>query len=188
MLFIFFTYSMTLEAMEVQEASPEQPVEAQQYSVVVTQEALDEAVEAFNLFDKQSPGWIFTKDFPIVMRSVGYSLSAADLKLMEADADPNGSGYISQPDFIRQIYKAVEFTHASSANARKSMMNMADNINLLLGSVMDKHRTMSREDFKHIMTRVGEKLSNDEFDDLCASLDTSSGRISVDNMINFLML
>ena len=171
----------------VEQGSTEQPVEGVP-AVVVTQEALDEAVEAFNLFEKQSPGWIFTKDFAVVMRSVGYSLSAADIQAMEADADPNGSGYISQPDFIRQIYKAVELSQASSATARKAMRSMVDNINALLGDVVDGNGTVSPEDFRHIMTRVGEKLSNDEFDDLYASLDTSSGRVSLDNMINFLML
>jgi Ca2+-binding EF-hand superfamily protein len=107
---------------------------------------------------------------------------------MEADADPNKSGYISQSDYTKQIYKAVELSSASSANSRKAIKNMTDNINLLLGDVVDKNKTISPEDFRHIMTRVGEKLSNEEYDDLFASLDTSSGRVSFDNVINSLML
>lgn len=167
-----------------QQSGAEPPVP----KVTVTQEALNEAVEAFNLFDRQSPGRILTKDFAMVMRSLGCNLSAADLKSMEADADPSKSGYISQSDYTRQIYKAVELSSASSANSRKAIKNMTDNINLLLGNVVDKNKTISPEDFRHIMTRVGEKLSNEEYDDLYASLDTSSGRVSLDNVINSLML
>ena len=157
----------------------------------ISDELLSESREAFNLFDNESAGSIRTKDVGLVLRSLGFSLSVTELAAMEKDADPDALGFVKFPAFERQLGKAVVLAKASSAEAKKSIRNLGQSIQMLLEkkSLSDADgEFISVHDLKHVMTRIGEKISPDEFSELCRDLDIEGGRIRVEQLVNYLVI
>ena len=158
---------------------------------LISDELLTEAREAFNLFDSESAGSIRTKDVGLVLRSLGFSLSVSELSSIERDADPNQLGFVKFHDFERQLSKAVVLAKASSAEAKKSIRNLGQLIQMLLENKPKAEADgefISVHDLKHIMTRIGEKITADEFSQLCKDLDIEGGNIRVEQLVNFLVI
>lgn len=153
---------------------------------------LGEAQEAFALFDKQSSGSIETKDLGMVLRALGYSVSASQLKEIEKDADPEGSGYVKQSDFMRSVSKAESLAKASNIGAKKAIKEMGAGVQSLLEGKKVKNPeaaySISAADFKHMMTRVGEKVSASEYNDMIKDLEMDGNRIKLDTLVSFLNL
>ena len=160
--------------------------------VTLSEAAKKEAQEAFVLFDKDSAGHIPTKDMGLVLRSLGYSLSAGQLRELEQKADPSKSGRIKLADFMPQVLAAESIARESSAVAQKSLKQLAIGVQQLFEgktpSEASKADSISLDDFKQIMTRIGERLSQTEFTDMCKDLEMENDRIKIDNLIKFLNL
>jgi calmodulin len=148
----------------------------------------EEAREAFNLFDKDSAGSIRTKDVGVVLQSLGFSLSAAELHAMEKDADPEGLGFVKFPEFSRQVTKAMVLANASSAEAKRTIHAFAETVQKLLENRKEPEGNISVEDLRHVLTRVGEKMSPEEFDEMCGEIGVDEGRISIEKFVNFLII
>jgi calmodulin len=160
--------------------------------VTLSEAAKKEAQEAFVLFDKDSAGSIPTKDLGLVLRSLGYSLSAAQLKELEQKADPSRSGCIKLAAFMVQLTAAESFARESSAAAKKSLKQLAVGVQQLLEGKTPTEAVMadsiSLEDFKRIMTRIGERVSQTEFTEICKDLEVENDRVKIDTLIKFLNL
>jgi len=151
-------------------------------------ELVAEAREAFNLFDKDSAGSIRTCDIGLVLRSLGFNLSDTDLASMEAEVDPEKLGFVKFSDFEKLLAKAVVISKASSAVARKVMRTLGESMNEL-GLATDGNReSITVYDLKHLLTRIGEKMSHEEFAEMCRDLEIVDGKISVDQLVNYLVI
>ena len=155
----------------------------------VPEELVSEAREAFNLFDKDSAGSIRTCDIGLVLRSLGFNLSDTDLTTMEAEVDPENLGFVKFQDFEKLLAKAVVISKASSAEARKVMKTLAVGLKQL-GIMPGNESTESVpiHDLKHLLTRIGEKMSNEEFSEMCRDLEIVDGKVSVDQLVNYLVI
>jgi calmodulin len=154
----------------------------------IPDELLAEAREAFNLFDKESAGSIQTKDVGLVIRSLGFNLSDADLARMEQEADPEGLGFVKFHEFEKLLGKVLVITKASSAEAKKVIRTIGDSINRLTGRSNEPATHVSLHDLKHLLTRTGEKMSHEEFSEMCKDLDIQNGKISIDHLVNYLVI
>jgi calmodulin len=145
-----------------------------------------EAREAFNLFDKDSAGSIRTCDIGLVLRSLGFNLSDTDLLAMEAEVDPEKLGFVKYQDFEKLLSKAIAISKASSAEAKKVIKT----IGVLLAQlgIATDTQSISVHDLKHLVTRVGEKMSNEEFSEMCRDLEIVDGKISIDQLVNYLVI
>ena len=152
----------------------------------VPEELVAEAREAFNLFDKDSAGSIRTCDIGLVLRSLGFNLSDTDLETMEDEIDPEKLGYVKFHDFEKLLTKAVVISKASSAEARKVIKTLGVGLREL--GIATNTEFVTIHDLKHLLTRIAEKMSADEFSEMCRDLDIVDGKVSVDSLVNYLVI
>lgn len=147
--------------------------------------------EAFNLFDKDSAGSIRTKDVGVVLQSLGFSLSAVELERMEKDADPDSLGFVKFPEFSRQVAQATVLAKASNVEAKRSILKLGPSIQNLFESNPRSDDTVTIHDLKKVFTTIGERMSPEEFGEMCRELgvDNKPGeRISMEKVVNFLII
>jgi len=158
------------------------------YMSTVSADLTKEAKDAFALFDKDSKGTIKTKDLGIVLRSIGFGLSAAQLKTMEQNADPGDLGVVKQQDFLRQLGTAVEYANESKNETRKALKEMATGLGRMFEGKKTADGTISIKEFRNALIHIGEKLSEEEFTEMCKNIKVDdSGRMKVDELADAIL-
>ena len=149
---------------------------------MATEEQIAEAIEAFSLFDKDSAGSIRTNDLGLVLRSLGFTISTSELELMEKDADSADLGFVKQPDFLRQLNTAVHLSAASNLNTKKALVGLGESVSqLLTHEGADEIPVIT---LKHLLTRMGDRMSVEEFSELCKSLQIKDGKVKIEDLIS----
>ncbi|GFR41102.1 hypothetical protein Agub_g1747 [Astrephomene gubernaculifera] len=135
----------------------------------VPEEKLQEYKEAFSLFDKDGNGRITTNELGTVMRSLGQNPTQADLEQMIREVDKDGSGTVEFQEFVllMQRQQAVPDQEESLREAFK----MFDR---------DGNGKISAQELKHVMTNLGEALTDEEVDDMIKEADVDN-----DGMVNY---
>ncbi|KAK2535685.1 hypothetical protein Q9233_003611 [Columba guinea] len=123
----------------------------------LTEEQIAEFKEAFSLFDKDGDGTITTKELGTVMRSLGQNPTEAELQDMinEVDAD-----VIVKLLRLRQVYSSLLFSLCQDGNGY-----------------------ISAAELRHVMTNLGEKLTDEEVDEMIREAD-----IDGDGQVNYEVL
>jgi len=126
----------------------------------LTEEQIAEFKEAFSLFDKDGDGTITTKELGTVMRSLGQNPTEAELADMINEVDADGNGTIDFPEFLTMM-------------ARKMKDTDSEEEILEAFKVFDKDGNgfISAAELRHIMTNLGEKLSDEEVDEMIREAD-----------------
>merc|ERR1712072_1510682 len=126
----------------------------------LTEEQIAEFKEAFSLFDKDGDGTITTKDLGAVMRSLGQNPTAAELQDMINEVDADGNGSLDFPEFL-------------SLMARKMKDTDTEEELLEAFAVFDRDGNgfISPAELRHIMSNLGEKLSDAELDEMIREAD-----------------
>jgi len=65
----------------------------------------DELAQAFKVFDKDGSGTISADELRTVMKSLGENLSNSEIDAMISEADVDGDGQISFPEFVKMMAK-----------------------------------------------------------------------------------
>eukprot|EP00956_Cyclotella_meneghiniana_P005395 scaffold6799_cov51-Cyclotella_meneghiniana.AAC.1 len=154
----------------------------------LTEEQIAEFKEAFSLFDKDGDEirrlreWsdslpktmgilstITTKELGTVMRSLGQNPTEAELMDMINEIDSDGNGTIDFPEFLTMM-------------ARKMKDTDSEEEILEAFKVFDKDGNgfISAAELRHIMTNLGEKLTDEEVDEMIREAD-----IDGDGQINY---
>ncbi|KAJ8646861.1 hypothetical protein MRB53_008609 [Persea americana] len=126
----------------------------------LTEEQISEFKEAFSLFDKDGDGCITTKELGTVMRSLGQNPTEAELQDMinEVDADQNGT--IDFPEFLNLMARKMKDT--DSEEELKEAFKVFDK---------DQNGFISAAELRHVMTNLGEKLTDEEVDEMIREAD-----------------
>lgn len=106
--------------------------------------------EAFSLFDKDGDGTITTKELGTVMRSLGQNPTEAELQDMVNEVDADGNGTIDFPEFLTMMARKMKDT--DSAEEIKEAFKVFDK---------DGNGLISANELRHIMTNLGEKLTDE---------------------------
>uniref|UniRef100_H0VKV0 Calmodulin n=1 Tax=Cavia porcellus TaxID=10141 RepID=H0VKV0_CAVPO len=116
----------------------------------LTEEQIAEFKEAFPLFDKDGDGTITTKELGTVLRSLGQNPTEAELQDMINEVDADGNGTIDFPEFLTR-----------KEEVRKAFC------------VFDEYGNgyISAAELRHVMTNLGEKLTDEEVDDMIREAD-----------------
>lgn len=143
----------------------------------LTEEQISEFKEAFSLFDKDGDGTITTKELGTVMRSLGQNPTEAELQDMINEVDADGNGTIDFPEFLTMM-------------AKKMKNNDSEEEILEAFKVFDRDGNgfISAAELRHIMTNLGEKMSDSEVDDMIREADLDGdGQINYEEFVKMMM-
>ncbi|CAG7852106.1 Calmodulin-2 Short=CaM 2 [Serendipita indica DSM 11827] len=127
-----------------------------------------------NLFDMlnratEGDGTITTRDLGIVMRSLGETPSEAEIQDMLNEIDPDGSGTINFPDFLTMMARRMKADDVEDEIRQAFEVFARDGTGLI-----------SIGELRHIMIHLGEKLTDEEADELLREADADG-----DGYINY---
>merc|ERR1711948_114238 len=134
----------------------------------LTEEQIAEFKEAFSLFDKDGDGTITTKELGTVMRSLGQNPTEAELQDMINEVDADGNGTIDFPEFCTLMARKL-----------KEAFRVFDK---------DGNGFISAAELRHIMTNLGEKLTDEEVDEMLREADIDGdGQINYEEFVKVMM-
>ncbi|KAK1302661.1 hypothetical protein QJS10_CPB12g01608 [Acorus calamus] len=143
----------------------------------LTEEQISEFKEAFSLFDKDGDGCITTKELGTVMRSLGQNPTEAELQDMinEVDADQNGT--IDFPEFLNLMARKMKDT--DSEEELKEAFKVFDK---------DQNGFISAAELRHVMTNLGEKLTDEEVDEMIREADVDGdGQVNYEEFVRMML-
>mmetsp|Transcript_14090 Transcript_14090/g.23307 ORF Transcript_14090/g.23307 Transcript_14090/m.23307 type:complete len:152 (-) Transcript_14090:485-940(-) len=142
-----------------------------------TEEQIAEMKEAFSLFDRDGDGAITLKELGTVMRSLGQTPTERDLKEMCDELQADG-------------HTVIDFAEFLTLMARKSKEAYTQDEILDAFRVFDKDGNgyITTVELRHIMTNLGEKLTDEEVDEMIREADVSGdGRVNYTEFVQLLM-
>jgi len=140
-------------------------------------EQISEFKEAFSLFDKDGDGTITTKELGTVMRSLGQNPTEAELQDMIQEVDSGGDGQIDFSEFLSMM-------------SRKMQENDTEEEIIEAFKVFDKDGNgfISAAELRHVMCNLGEKLTDDECDEMIREADIDGdGQINYAEFVKLMM-
>ncbi|PKA57969.1 Calmodulin [Apostasia shenzhenica] len=171
----------------------------------LTDDQISEFKEAFSLFDKdgddlacfflvydmlsvkttvqigecgtKSAGCITTKELGTVMRSLGQNPTEAELQDMINEVDADGNGTIDFPEFLNLMARKMKDT--DSEEELKEAFRVFDK---------DQNGFISAAELRHVMTNLGEKLTDEEVDEMIREADVDGdGQINYEEFVKVMM-
>ena len=134
----------------------------------LTPEQTAEFKEAFTLFDNDGDGNISCKELGTVMRSLGQNPTEAELADMMTQVDKDGNGKIDFDEFCALMQKKMQ------------QLESPEEIEAAF-KIFDKTGTgiISASELRHVMTSLGEKLTDEEIHLMIKELDKDGdGKVS----------
>ena len=128
----------------------------------LTEEQIAEFKEAFSLFDKDGDGTITTKELGTVMRSLGQNPTEAELQDMINEVDADGNGTIDFKEFLGLMVRKMKDTDTEEELLEAFKVFDRDG-NGLISSI----------ELRHVMTQLGEKLTDDEVEEMIKEAEQS---------------
>ncbi|KAI0209250.1 Calmodulin [Lamellibrachia satsuma] len=143
----------------------------------LTPDKIAEVQEVFSLYDKDGDGCVTTKELGPVLRSLGFNPSEAEITSMLEVYDTDGSGSLDFNEFLAMIPRL-----SGNVDTEEGLDEAF--------RVWDKEGsgTLSAAELRHIMTNLGEKLTEEEVDEMisCAEAD-AQGEITYKEFIKVLL-
>ncbi|XP_036697287.1 myosin light chain 1/3, skeletal muscle isoform-like [Balaenoptera musculus] len=119
----------------------------------LTEEQVAEFKEAFSLFDEDGDGAISTRELGTVLRSLGQNPTEAELRDLVGELDRDGSSTVGFPEFLGLMARKVKGRDAE---------DQIQEAFCVFGK--DGHGLMGAAELRHVITRLGEKPSDQEVD------------------------
>ena len=135
----------------------------------ISESKLREFREAFDMFDKDRDGSITIKELANVMRTLSHTTTDQDIADMIAEVDIDGNGKIEFEEFVSLMNRRTKETDTEE-----------EVINAFRVFDKDQNDTISSTELRHIMTTIGDKLTDDEIDEMIREAD-----IDGDGYINY---
>lgn len=130
---------------------------------------LKEFREAFDLFDKNKDGSITAKELSNVMKSLNHHATDQEVQEMIAEVDTDGNGRVDFEEFVSLMNRRTKET-----DTEEEVINAF--------RVFDKegNDTISSSELRHIMTTIGDKLTDEEVEEMIREADVDG-----DGYINY---
>ena len=124
----------------------------------LTKQQIAEYREAFSEFDREGTNKIPAKNLGLLMQTLGYELIDAEIEDMISQADPETTGIINFESFLGLM-------------VRKQDEELMEVFKVFTNEGRD---TIEEKDFKKLFEELGEKIDEDEFNEMMR-LPMSSG-------------
>eukprot|EP01057_Protomagalhaensia_wolfi_P001248 Protomagalhaensia_wolfi_Nauph_80__1247@NODE_1736_length_1371_cov_205_636637_g1351_i0_p1_GENE_NODE_1736_length_1371_cov_205_636637_g1351_i0NODE_1736_length_1371_cov_205_636637_g1351_i0_p1_ORF_typecomplete_len154_score37_38EFhand_7/PF13499_6/3_8e22EFhand_7/PF13499_6/1_1e13EFhand_6/PF13405_6/3_3e11EFhand_6/PF13405_6/0_00055EFhand_6/PF13405_6/4_3e10EFhand_6/PF13405_6/1_9e02EFhand_8/PF13833_6/0_00028EFhand_8/PF13833_6/9_7e16EFhand_8/PF13833_6/0_00046EFhand_8/PF13833_6/8_4e06EFhand_1/PF00036_32/4_1e09 len=129
----------------------------------LSEEQIADFKEAFNLFDKDGDGLITAEELGIVMKNLGQNPTDGELQDMLNEVDADGNGTIDFTEFLSVMAKTVkESDHAEELLAAFRVFDR------------DGDGFISGTELREVMSALGEKLEDDELEEMLREAKSSS--------------
>ncbi|MCJ1416877.1 hypothetical protein MMC32_003216 [Xylographa parallela] len=149
----------------------------------LTEEQVSDFKEAFSLFDKNGDGQITSKELGTVMRSLGQNPSESELQDMINEVDADNNGTIDFPEFLTMMARKMKDT--DSEDEIRVDQNIKEAFKVF---DRDNNGFISAAELRHVMTSIGEKLTDDEVDEMIREADQDGdGRIDYNEFVQLMM-
>ncbi|PIA17475.1 EF-hand [Coemansia reversa NRRL 1564] len=134
------------------------------------EQKIKELRDAFAIFDTDNNGEITREELGVLMRSLNHNPTEEEISDMINEADENGDGKIDFSEFIALMAR-------QSMNANDSEEEIVEAFR-----VFDKNGdgAISAQELRHVMTSLGEKLTDAEIDEMIREADVDG-----DGLINY---
>ncbi|XP_030520861.1 calmodulin-2/4-like isoform X3 [Rhodamnia argentea] len=120
---------------------------------------------------------ITTKELGTVMRSLGQNPTEAELQDMINEVDADGNGTIDFPEFLNLMARKMKDT--DSEEELKEAFRVFDK---------DQNGFISAAELRHVMTNLGEKLTDEEVDEMIREADVDGdGQINYEEFVRVMM-
>ncbi|XP_019758647.2 neo-calmodulin isoform X2 [Dendroctonus ponderosae] len=142
----------------------------------LSEDQVAEFKEAFMLFDKDEDGMITMAELGVVMRSLGQRPTETELRDMVNEVDQDGNGTIEFNEFLQMMSKKMK--DADGEEELKEAFRVFDkNNDGLISSI----------ELRHVMTSLGERLSEEEVDDMIKEADLDGdGQVNYEEFVGIL--
>ncbi|XP_063698281.1 calmodulin-beta-like [Culicoides brevitarsis] len=140
----------------------------------INKDTLENYQKSFILFDKNGDGEIDVKELVQLMRAIGQNPSIAQAENMIFEIDIDGTGTINFEEFITLMERFGKDQKETELQLRSAFQ------------VFDKNKDgfISVHELKEILMNLGEKMTDNEFEDLIAEADVDGdGRIDYEEFI-----
>ncbi|XP_066140685.1 calmodulin-like isoform X5 [Euwallacea fornicatus] len=142
----------------------------------LSEDQVAEFKEAFMLFDKDEDGTITMAELGVVMRSLGQRPTETELRDMVNEVDQDGNGTIEFNEFLQMMSKKMK--DADGEEELKEAFRVFDKNNDGL---------ISNIELRHVMTSLGERLSEEEVDDMIKEADLDGdGQVNYEEFVSIL--
>ncbi|XP_050429964.1 myosin-2 essential light chain-like isoform X2 [Daktulosphaira vitifoliae] len=146
------------------------------YDAVKVITSMEEMQEAFQLFDIRGDNKIHISQIGNALRALGQNPTESDVNkfTQQHKADERITFEVFLP-----IYQAISKNRSS---------NTADDFNEGLRHFdKDGNGYISSAELRHLLTSLGEKLTDDEVEQLLAGQEDSQGNVSYEEFVNMVM-
>ncbi|XP_069110938.1 calmodulin-like [Argopecten irradians] len=142
----------------------------------MTEEHIAEFREAFSLFDKDGDGFVSSKELGTVMRSLGQNPTEAELQDMINEVDTDGNGTIDFPEFLTMMSRKI-FDDDSDAELKEAFKTFDS----------DGNGFISAAELRHVMTNLGEKLTDEEVEEMVREADIDGdGHVNYEEFVRMM--
>lgn len=138
---------------------------------------LKEYRDAFDMFDRDRDGSITSKELSNVMRNLVRDISDAEIKQIIQEVDIDGNGIIDFEEFVVMMNKRNKESDAEEEviNAFRVFDTDCDGI-------------ISSSELRHVMTTLGDKLTDDEVNEMIKEADIdNNGLIYYEEFVRMMM-
>nr|XP_022916372.1 calcium-binding protein 4-like isoform X2 [Onthophagus taurus] len=142
----------------------------------LSEDQVAEFKEAFMLFDKDEDGTITMAELGVVMRSLGQRPTETELRDMVNEVDQDGNGTIEFNEFLQMMSKKMK-----DADGEEELREAF--------RVFDKNNDglISSNELRHVMTSLGERLSEEEVEDMIKEADIDGdGQVNYEEFVTIL--
>lgn len=135
----------------------------------LTQEQLEELKEAFAIYDLDGDGVITTRELGSVMQALGLNPTEAEILNFIKEVDSDNSGSINFDEFSVMMVDKM-----------RNIDNEEDIVEAFKVFDMDNKGYITTVELRHILTNLGEKLTDQEITDMMREADGDG-----DGVINY---
>lgn len=131
------------------------------------------------LFDRRGDGKIDSAQLGEVLRSLGLNPTQAEVHKALKEVDPSGSNRISFDEFFPIFHSFGQRKASKSTNE-----GFVDGLR-----VFDREGNgqVSAAELRHVLTGLGEKMSEEEVDLLLSGLEDNQGQINYEEFVKTVM-
>jgi len=142
----------------------------------LTEDQISDCQETFSLFDNRGDGKIYAHQLGEVLRAMGQNPTETEVRKC---------GYHNDPDYRISFEQFLPILATISKNqVRPTLEDFVEGMR-----VFDKEQngTISSAELRHVLTSLGEKLTDDECEQLLNGVEDAQGNINYEEFVKTIL-